>query len=57
MKTLYVALLVNICIVGIVGLAIYATHNLWAFLGLLFLMGYEGTSKCPNCGYDFKDKK
>jgi len=49
---------VNLGIVALVGIALYITESLWAFIGLIFLCSIKAsTAKCPECGHTFKVKE
>lgn len=48
--------LMNLGIVVLVGFALWFTHSLWAFLGLLFLFSTRASSiktQCPKCNHEF----
>ncbi|MBI3627741.1 MAG: hypothetical protein HY220_03305 [Candidatus Sungbacteria bacterium] len=48
--------LMNLGIVALVGFALWFTHSLWAFLGLLFLFYTRPSTinaKCPKCDHEF----
>ena len=50
--------LMNLGIVALVGFALWFTHNLWAFLGLLFLFSTRTRpstirTQCPKCNHEF----
>lgn len=47
---------VNFCVIALVGFALWYTHNLWSFLGLLFLFSTRPSSfdtRCPKCNFEF----
>ena len=49
-------MVVNTAVVGLVIFALYFTHNLWSFLGLIGMMSTKAASvntKCPKCGHAF----
>ena len=48
--------LMNLGIIALVGFALWFTHSLWAFLGLLFLFSTRPSTtntKCPKCDHEF----
>lgn len=50
--------LVNLGVVGLTGFALWYTHSLWSFLGLLFLFNFRTrpattSTKCPKCEHGF----
>lgn len=50
----------NLGIVALVGFALWFTHSLWAFLGLLFLFAIKPSSiktQCPKCNHEFVGTK
>lgn len=47
----------NLAIIGLVAFTLWYTHNLWSFLGLLFLFNLSTEDKvktqCPKCNHEF----
>ena len=51
--------LVNLGIMALVAFALYFTHSLWAFLGLLLMFSIKTKTfdtKCSKCGCEFVAK-
>ena len=47
----------NLAIIALVAFALWYTHDLWSFLGLLFLFSLKQTdnikTQCPKCDHVF----
>ena len=55
-KVSWAPVLVNLGIIALVAFALYYTHNLWAFLGLLFMPSTRASqipTTCPKCECKF----